>query len=69
VDVEGGELDVLKGAFNTITRSEPTIIFEAWNDAAADEIKEYLKNWHYEFKKLDEFNYIADVDIAWDGTP
>ena len=65
VDVEGGELDVLKGAFNTITRFEPIIIFEAWNDAAAEEIKEYLNNWDYKYTKLDEFNYLAKVDIAW----
>ena len=63
VDCEGGELNVLKGATQTITNSHPKIIFEAWDKKAADEILDYLKqNWNYnKIDQLDEFNYMAQV--------
>ena len=61
VDVEGGELDTLKGAKKTIDRCKPRIIFEAWDKAAADEIKDYLKRWDYNFTNLDTYNYLAEV--------
>jgi len=61
VDVEGGELDTLKGAKKTIDICKPKIIFEAWNKEAADEIKSYLKHWGYSFTNLDTYNYLAEV--------
>jgi len=61
VDVEGGELDVLKGAEKIIDRCKPKIIFEAWNEEAAEEIKIYLNCWDYTFSHLDTYNYLAKV--------
>ena len=61
VDVEGGELDVLKGAEKIIDKHKPKIIFEAWDDAAAEEIKIYLNCWDYTFSHIDTYNYLAEV--------
>jgi len=61
VDVEGGELNVLKGGKETLKRCHPKIVFEAWNDNAAEEIKNYLLQFGYSFIRLDTYNYLAEV--------
>jgi len=59
VDVEGGELNALKGATKVINTHHPKIIFEAWNKDAANEIIDYLIPLGYKTNKIDEFNYLA----------
>lgn len=40
VDVEGAEVDVLRGARETIDRCKPTIFFECWEDERGQRIEE-----------------------------
>lgn len=58
IDVEGAEADVLKGAKNAL-KDHPRILFEAWREEQLDEIKNVLKPYKYNFKKLSGDNYIA----------
>lgn len=47
VDIEGSELEFLKGARSTIMRDSPTIFIEALTDQAFIKIEEYLSNLNY----------------------
>lgn len=47
IDVEGAELDVLKGGKQTIFTNKPKILFECWNDERGqrrEELFKYLKD-------------------------
>lgn len=59
VDVEGAELDVLKGAEKTLTKYFPMIVFESREENDLEDIREFLSKFKYEIKKIDERNYIA----------
>jgi hypothetical protein len=51
IDVEGHELEVLQGGFETIKRNNyPPIIFEAWT----------WKPWYQE-KRQEVFKYLTDL--------
>ena len=62
VDVEGHELEVLKGGIETIKANNyPPIIFEAWKwkpwyQEKRKELFEYLQGHGYEIKELDQNN-------------
>jgi hypothetical protein len=63
IDVEGSELNVLKGAINTIKQSSPIIEFE-YNKCALDlfnitykDIETFLNNLNYVFDKRFDDNY------------
>jgi hypothetical protein len=46
IDVEGAELDVLRGGRNTIERDRPKILFECWADERGqrkEELFRYLR--------------------------
>ena len=47
IDVEGAELEVLKGALNIIKKFNPVILVEIQNNKAYLEIKETLSNYGY----------------------
>lgn len=61
IDVEGAELDVLKGGYKTFMRYAPPIIFECWNDERGQ-------------RKEELFRYLNDVmlydvqAISWPET-
>lgn len=59
IDVEGSELLVLNGSRKLLEAFRPTIIFEAWDNAAFVKISSFLKSFGYSFKRLDEYNYMA----------
>ena len=48
VDIEGSELEFLKGARSTILRDSPTIFIEALTDDAFSKIEEFLADLNYE---------------------
>ena len=56
IDVEGAELDVIKGAQGTIRAKRPDIIFECWNDELGqrrEDLFRYLQDTlEYEFNPL-----------------
>jgi FkbM family methyltransferase len=57
IDVEGAEIDVLKGAEETLKRSGwPSFIFEAWPDAwyakQKEELFSYIKNLGYTLEPI-----------------
>ena len=61
IDVEGHELNVLRGAEQTILRSRPVLFMEILNSAPADTrngILGLLAAWKYELKLIVDENYI-----------
>lgn len=54
IDVEGGELDVLRGGERTITRFRPTVVFE-WGDPAASP---------YGASKTDVHRFLSQCGLA-----
>ena len=53
IDVEGSELDVIKGSVETLKRSNyPPILFESWNE-----------EW-YEKNKQELFQFISSLGYA-----
>jgi FkbM family methyltransferase len=61
IDVEGHELEVLKGAANTIARNRPILLMEV-NAAHLEEATAYFSRLNYQRKKLQEL-----VDVT--GSP
>ena len=60
LDVEGAELDVLKGATTILKKYKPKIIFEAWDKQYLNNINLFLNNFGYKIRKIDENNYSAN---------
>ena len=62
IDVEGGELDVLKGASNILRHDQPLLLFEFGKGAS-----EYYGTMpHHMFEMLDALNYsIRTLDGFW----
>lgn len=48
VDVEGMEIDVFRGAIETIERCQPLIYFEQVGDRNFDQIRSYFQNLNYD---------------------
>lgn len=68
MDVEGNELNALKGGESSIRKDMPDIFFEAWNDKRAKEIKSLLIKWGYKIFRIDYYNYQAttkDLLMEW----
>ena len=61
IDVEGAELEVLRGAKKILVKSKPLIIFEAWDKNKLTEISKELDQYRYKIKQVDEYNYIASI--------
>ncbi|UCD31127.1 MAG: FkbM family methyltransferase [Desulfobacterales bacterium] len=59
IDVEGAELEVLKGSINTLQRCHPSIIYEAWNEEYQKKIKKFLVKYNYSIKQINRTNYYA----------
>jgi len=53
IDVEGAEIQVLKGAVNTITRFKPFIVIEV-RDSNINEFAQVMKSLGYSCKELIE---------------
>lgn len=60
MDVEGAELQVLKGARITLIKHKPKIIYEANDRVHADAVASYLYPLNYRIMPLDDFNYLAE---------
>jgi FkbM family methyltransferase len=63
IDVEGKELDVLRGALETLARNQyPPLLFEAWRDEwwaeERRELMQFVKALGYEIDAMDE-NFFA----------
>ena len=59
IDVEGAELQVLKGGKNILKRDKPIILFEAWNKEKLSPLKIFLEKINYQVTALSEYNFIA----------
>jgi len=59
VDVEGVEIEVFKGAKNTLKRSHPKMVFEAMTPKKIEEIKKFLSKYKYKIRKITDVNYVA----------
>jgi FkbM family methyltransferase len=58
IDVEGFELNVLKGAFNTIIQNRPIVLIEVFNDNKA-EVCRYFEELGYKlYSVLEEYNLL-----------
>jgi FkbM family methyltransferase len=60
IDVEGAEIQVLKGAVNMITKFRPLIVIEVRN-RNIDEFKQMMENLKYSCEKLLKGSYRWDV--------
>ncbi len=58
IDVEGNELDVMKGAMKTITASRPIIMFESEQESF-NAICVFLLDYGYTVAKMNYLNYVA----------
>jgi FkbM family methyltransferase len=64
IDIEGHELEALKGAFNTIKKSTPCIIAEHHTNEEHIQVLDYLKQFGYKLEtiiKEDNLNYVYTV--------
>lgn len=61
IDVEGAEMDVLRGGLSVIKRFTPTILFECHTDKELNEITELLTPFNYNIRKIEDVNYVAVV--------
>ena len=59
LDVEGAEIEVLKGAKNVLKHSHPMIVFECWENKELSEITKILNRFGYQTSLLYGVNYIA----------
>ncbi|MEM4489104.1 MAG: FkbM family methyltransferase, partial [Desulfurococcaceae archaeon] len=57
VDVEGNELNVIKGAKKTLTNYRPIIICEILSRKNLEYVAKYLEDFKYKMQKLDDGNY------------
>ncbi|MEM1510343.1 MAG: FkbM family methyltransferase [Nitrososphaerota archaeon] len=57
IDVEGNELNVIKGAMKTLTNYRPIIICEIFN-RNLKYVAKYLKDFKYKMQRLDDRNYL-----------
>jgi len=60
IDIEGGEIDALKGAKKTLKKCHPKIIFEAVEDVEKGKIELMLAKYGYKIKPLKDVNYVAE---------
>lgn len=61
IDIEGHELEALKGAFNTIEKSKPCIIAEHHTNEEHLQVMDYLKQFDYYLATIieeDNLNYV-----------
>jgi len=58
IDVEGAEVEVIKGALKTLEKHHPTIILEAWDEKDIKEIATLLSPLNYNIHKIDKENYL-----------
>lgn len=63
IDVEGAELDVLKGGLKTLKTIKPLLIIEIHHIILMFHIQNFLKDLGYQLTILDEQNAIASVCI------
>lgn len=59
MDVEGAELEVIKGADETIRKYSPRIVFEAWDKQYLSKIQEILVNYKYKLETIKKGCYLA----------
>ena len=48
IDVEGMELDVLRGATETLIKRKPIVLFESWKSEKRTELADFLKGINYQ---------------------
>jgi FkbM family methyltransferase len=53
IDVEGGEMAVLRGARTVIEKQRPRMILATHGDEIDAECRELLRNWHYDMQDID----------------
>ncbi len=63
IDVEGGEIEVLKGLVNVISAGRPKIIVATHNDVCHNFVTNFLKNKNYRFEILNPERRKGDTEI------
>lgn len=59
LDVEGAELEVLKGAKRLLSVGRPVIIFEALDNHSLETVSTFLERYRFKVKWICDRNYIA----------
>ena len=62
IDIEGAEINAIKGATNIITKYKPVLILECQNEASFSEIDSFLTNFGY---TTDKMNYSSTPTYIW----
>lgn len=63
IDVEGGEIEVLKGLANVISSSRPKMIIATHNPECHSFVVDFLNNYQYNFKILNPEHIKGDTEI------
>lgn len=63
IDVEGGEIDVLKGSRNTIVHNRPRMLLATHSEDTHAFVLEFLEEHNYQFQILDKDGSKGDTEI------
>jgi len=64
IDVEGGEIEVLKGLINVISSSRPKMIVATHNPECHNYVVDFLKRCNYNFEILNPDSIKGDTEIV-----
>jgi FkbM family methyltransferase len=59
VDVEGAEVEVMRGMGKTLERAHPALVYESYLGSKPAACRGFLKAFGYEVEKLDGINWLA----------
>jgi len=62
IDVEGAEVEVLRGMDSTLANDRPIIVFEA-RERTLGECRKILSNHGYGVEQLKDGNYFAEPEV------
>ncbi|MGI8584328.1 MAG: FkbM family methyltransferase [Chitinophagaceae bacterium] len=67
IDVEGYEIEVIKGMYDVIMRDKPNILIEVMGDENALVLNEMFHEIGYKYISIDEISKACIVDKLWDN--
>nr|MBA3816106.1 FkbM family methyltransferase [Parachlamydiaceae bacterium] len=59
IDIEGYEIEALKGGIKTILKNKPVMIVEVLPNAECEQRLDFIRNLGYELSPLEDYNYLC----------